>query len=59
MSVKTFIEDIIKVQAKHGLSLGHQDHHGAFVVYEGHHKYFDDWLRRSVGPKPFKKNGTS
>ena len=31
-SAALFLADIIEIYRKHGLSLGHEDEHGAFVV---------------------------
>jgi hypothetical protein len=32
--METFLNDIIAVYKKHGLSLGHEDSHGCFLVAE-------------------------
>ena len=31
--VDAFLKDLLLVYEKHGLSLGHEDTHGAFIVY--------------------------
>lgn len=41
--VDAFIEAVLELSRKHGYSIGHQDHHGAFII-----EPFDDnnakWL---------------
>lgn len=42
-----FINDIVKVYEKHGLSLAHEDSQGAFIIQE----YKEDnigWLRQTL-----------
>ena len=42
--IDAFIEDLVKVCQSHGMSLGHEDSHGAFIV----HRMNDEnlkWLR--------------
>lgn len=43
-TIDTFIEDLIVVYKKHNLVLGHEDHHGAFIV-EGYDESNVDWLK--------------
>lgn len=42
--VKKFIEDILAVYEKHGLSISHEDGHGSFEIEE-YNQHNEDWLR--------------
>jgi hypothetical protein len=44
---KKFIDDIIEISKKHGLSLGHEDHHGAFEV-ETYDEGNIEWLKQCL-----------
>lgn len=51
--VDAFIEEVLAVCKKHRMSIGHEDGHGSFIVYEGADKAEAnaDWLRgASVSP---------
>lgn len=39
-----FLGDVAEVCRKHGLCLGHESNHGAFVVYNGVYPDAIDWL---------------
>jgi len=32
--VDAFIEDVVSVMRKHGLTISHEDHHGAFIIVD-------------------------
>jgi hypothetical protein len=42
--VDAFIEEILSVCERHGLSIGHEDGHGAFEI-SPYHNAFNQWLR--------------
>jgi hypothetical protein len=42
-SMKDFLEDIVAVYKKHGLSISHEDSGGAFIVEE-YKEYNIEWL---------------
>jgi hypothetical protein len=42
--IAAFIEDVVAVEKKHGLSLSHEDGHGAFMVEE-HSEGNEEWLK--------------
>ena len=44
---KAFIDDIIEVYEKHGLSIAHEDSHGAFII-EDLDQWNIDWLRHAI-----------
>lgn len=53
--VDAFLDEIEVVCRKHGMSISHEDGHGAFIV-ERFHEFFVEWLRnaddaRAVGGK--------
>lgn len=42
-----FIDDIIEVCKKHGLSLSHEDSHGAFEI-EPYDEGYTEWLKQCL-----------
>ena len=42
--VDAFIEDVVAVCTKHGMSISHEDGHGAFEI-EDYDESCSDWLR--------------
>lgn len=44
--VDAFIADIIAVCRKHGMSISHEDHHGAFEI-EPYSEKRVEWLKRA------------
>lgn len=44
-AVDAFLEEIAPVCKKHGMSLGHEDQHGSFLV-EDHDESNIEWLRK-------------
>lgn len=44
--LKAYLDELVEVGRKHGLSLGHEDEHGSFLVYE-QGKGFEDWLEEA------------
>ena len=49
--VDAFIEDVIAVCRQHGMSLGHEDGHGAFIVEAPDETNFT-WLRSAFTGLP-------
>jgi len=47
--VKQFLDDIVAVCHKHGLSLSHEDSHGSFLVVPLNELYIE-WLREAQAP---------
>ena len=47
-----FVEEILKVYEKYNLSLGHEDHHGAFII-EPYDEVNVEWLRAAL---PYPNN---
>lgn len=45
--IDAFLEDVIAVCKKHGLSIEHEDNHGSFIVTE-YYEPSSDWLREAV-----------
>lgn len=45
-AVEAFIADILEVYKKHGLSIAHEDNHGAFMV-EDYYEYNVDWIKQA------------
>lgn len=45
--IDAFIEEIVSVYRKHGLSISHEDGHGAFVI-ESFDETNVEWLERAV-----------
>jgi len=45
--VESFINDIIKVYEKHGMSISHEDSYGAFLI-ENYNPKLVEWLRAST-----------
>lgn len=48
---RAYVEGIIELGKKHGLSLGHEDSHGAFEIEPrsaGGEEWNDDWLRQAL-----------
>jgi hypothetical protein len=43
--IDTFIEEILSVCKRHGLSIGHEDGHGAFEIHPYSPECFEGWLR--------------
>jgi len=41
---KAFIEAIVSLESQYGLTLGHEDHEGAFVVHDFNEENVE-WLR--------------
>lgn len=50
-AVQAFIEDIIEVCKKHGMSISHQDGHGSFIINE-YNETNSTWLRQPVLREP-------
>lgn len=46
-AVDAFIEDVIAVYRKHGLTIAHEDGHGAFII-EGLDEHNERWLRDAM-----------
>ena len=46
-NLKQFIEDLLKVYKKHGMSLGHEDSHGSFII-EPLRDINIKWLREAI-----------
>lgn len=44
-AIDLFIEEIIAVCKKHGMSISHEDGHGAFVIENEDNERNFDWLR--------------
>lgn len=42
--IDAFISDVLNVCKQHGLSISHEDSHGAFIVVD-YAEEFDKWLR--------------
>lgn len=42
--IEAFLDDIQEVFEEHGLALGHEDWHGAFLIFEFDEE-FVDWVR--------------
>lgn len=49
-NIKNFIDDIIKVYKKHGMSISHEDGHGAFEI-EKYSDYNINWLKEATGER--------
>lgn len=45
VQVDCMLEEILAVCRRYGMSLGHEDEHGAFVVYRKHNAHAESWLR--------------
>jgi hypothetical protein len=45
-ATEAFIADIVSVYRKHGLSIGHEDNHGAFEI-DDYHEVNVDWLQNA------------
>lgn len=45
--IDDFLAEIAEVCKRHGLALGHEDSHGAFVVEEFEDWYIDEWLNHA------------
>ena len=43
--VLDFLEELTLVQIKHGLELGHEDGHGAFLVHDLPKNYNFNWIK--------------
>lgn len=43
--IDAFIEDVLGTCRKHNMSIGHEDSHGAFIVYGHFSEVMADWLR--------------
>jgi hypothetical protein len=43
-AVDAFLTEVVAVCKKHGMSIGHQDSHGAFQVYKRAHRKVLRWL---------------
>lgn len=41
--VRTFLEAVVQLERMHGLSIGHEDRHGLFIVRR-HNKEDEAWL---------------
>jgi hypothetical protein len=53
--VDAFLSEVLEVCRKHGMSLGHEDHHGSFIVQE----YSEEnagWLAAASVYGPFGKS---
>lgn len=53
--VDAFIEEIVAVCEKHGLSIAHEDFHGGFIIEENNASNYD-WLRAASYPQPKKES---
>jgi hypothetical protein len=42
---KEFIERIVSLCREYGLSIGHEDEHGAFLIEIGYDENYMNWLR--------------
>lgn len=49
-----FIADLIKVYKKHGMSLGHEDEHGAFLI-EDYEEHNVQWLKEAMLSKNYRQ----
>jgi hypothetical protein len=45
-AIDAFLADVIEVCKRHGLSIGHEDQHGGFVVSE-YDEGCSEWLRNA------------
>jgi hypothetical protein len=46
--VDAFLDELLEVCRRHGMSLGHQDGHGSFLVYKLVDEFFYGWLRAAA-----------
>lgn len=46
-AVGAFLDEIEAVCRKHGMSLGHEDSHGAFIVYTNVDETIIKWLKEA------------
>ena len=50
--IDAFIEDVLAVCRKHGMSIGHEDSHGAFEIVRRLDAECADWLRNAHIAEP-------
>jgi hypothetical protein len=45
--VDAFMHELVELCKKHNLSIGHEDHHGGFLIHP-YNEYNIDWLKNAV-----------
>ena len=46
--IELFLDEIIEVCKKHGLSISHEDEQGAFLIEDYDEEMYSNWLRQAI-----------